>query len=352
MAHDIQLATVEEVTVTKTLTGDTTLYQSGTFDVTVTCATVSQTFPFTPGVTMSGQMFVPQGELCTVSEHTGNAVVNGTSRKTIEPYLFVVGSGGQLVSVENELLAGAVSLAPLSVRKEVTGVMAGHDPTSVFEIDVQCPGVSPITFYLLNGQSGVTDVVAGSTCTITESNMPSALGSYQYAANLIPSQMDVPAAGRNARVVNEVLASSVTLQAVTFGISVVDVLAGPSGYVPGSILNTTLVCGGVTYNIPMAEGDQVILSIPVGAQCTSASAGALPPLNFGYYFSGPVMTPSVPFAVSPGLTVAIQYTVNRSASGPMPIPALDARALLLLMGLLSGLAFWQRQRRSSVRKQG
>jgi hypothetical protein len=353
--HSIKPVGTELVTVTKTLAGNPSLYVSGRFDVTLTCTkagspTVTEPFEFTPGGTMTDSVWVDVGYTCEVSESTTNAVINGTSRRTIVPYRFTVEDGGQTVSVENELLAGNPSMAPLVVNKKVTGATAAHNPANVFGITVQCPGTSTSTkpFNLRGGQSGMTDVVIGDTCAIAEPVIPAAIGSYVYAPSIIPSSVTVLTGGRSVDVINNLVLGPI--ETITFIQSAV-VDASGSGYVAGSILTTIINCGtGGVYTLPLAEGEQATVAVPRGSSCT-ASRGAMPTLNSGFYFDSPVTMPlNFLSAVNSSGNVYILYGIKKQNNEPpKPIPALDPKALLLLMGLLSGVVFWRSRQRQPDR---
>jgi hypothetical protein len=227
------------------------------------------------------------------------------------------------------------------VTKEVTGIVAGHNPANVFGITVQCPGTSSSTkaFNLLNGQSGVTDVLVGDTCTIDEPTVPTAIIPHQYAP-MYPSKVTVPAGGRAEKVINEVVSGAITMSKVTFVQATVTDIAG-SGYVPGSYLRTIFNWFKATGSLPvmtMREGDEWTITIEDGTQFTSAAAGTLPPLNAGFRFSGPTTTPPLPYTVPGSGPIMIHYAILRN-TGTQPIPTLDPKALLLLIGLLSGAVF-------------
>jgi hypothetical protein len=89
----------------------------------------------------------------------------------------------------------------------------------------------------------------------------------------------------------------------------------------------------------MMEGDEWTITIANGTQFTTAAAGTLPPLNAGFYFVGPTTTPPLPYTVSGNGTIMIHYAILKRNADAQPIPTLDPRALLLLIGLLSGAVF-------------
>jgi hypothetical protein len=360
--HDLEKAGTAQVDITKTVTGDLSVYQSGTFKVTLACgAAFNGDFTFTQaGGTQTA--WVPEGATCTVTEDTSGAVLNnGTSRRTIFPSGFTVGTAKVDVSVENELLNGPVPLAPLTVSKEVTEAQsgfkaAGHDPATAFGIEVDS-SLSTKTLSLLDGQSGMTEVMVGDTVDVSEPVIPSTMNTfvYIYWSSVNPSKlMNIPSSGRSSKVTNQVRLTTDTPVLVTFSQTAVNDVPG-SGYVSGSILNTTVTCGGVSYPLPLAEGEKSRISLLAGTTCTSAVRGMLPTLNGGYSFTGPTTDPALPYTVSANSAIAITYGILK-ASPPsnLPIPALDPRALLLLIGLLSGAVFWRsrRQRQEPTGKKG
>jgi hypothetical protein len=349
VGHWLQRIGSGPVAITKTMTGNTGLYAGGTFNVALACSDgTHQTFTFAPTGT-SAPVMVAVGAMCTVTEDVSHALLSGgTSRRTINPSKFIVeDTGGVTVSVENELLDGPVSLAPLEVAKQVTGDMAGNDPASVFGITAACPATSSSikTFNLMNGWSGMTDALIGDTCTIAEPVVPPALSGYQYSPGIIPSLVSIPAGGRNAVVQNNLGGAGPTVTIVlTQGATV-----NPpgSGYVAG-VLETTLTCtlGGVStaYSLKLQEGDTATLNVAQGASCAAARGTTLPMLNGGFTYSAPnISTGSWPYVAGQSGSASVWYII--SAPPPVanvPIPALDPKALLLLIGLLlAGAMFWQ-----------
>jgi len=349
VTHWLQRIGDAPVTVVKTLTGNTALYTSGTFDVTLVCTSgFSETFHFAP--TGTETRMVPIGDTCTITVDTVNAVLSGgTPRRIVAPNQFMVGDNGQTVNVETELLDAPIPRAPLYVTKAVTGTAAditnGHDPAAVFGITVSCPGTSSTvkTLNLENGQSGMADAMVGDVCTVSEPTVPTAKFGYQYELkSIIPSSLSISTAGRSAEVVN--LIRPIGTASVRFTFTQATVTDAPgSGYVPG-ILNTTVNCGaGGVFSLPLAEGEQATVAVPSGTVCTSATMGAMPPLTSGFHYSGPTMTPPLPYTARQGDNVDIRYVISPPAPPQenLPIPALDPKALLLLIGLLAGAMFWQ-----------
>jgi hypothetical protein len=101
----------------------------------------------------------------------------------------------------------------------------------------------------------------------------------------------------------------------------------------------------------MMEGDEWTVTIANGTLFTSVAASALPPLNPGFYFSGPTTSPSLPYTVSGAEIIMIHYSILKKDADVRPIPTLDPKVLLLLIGLLSGAVLWRsRQRPSSSSK--
>ncbi|MCL2308486.1 MAG: DUF5979 domain-containing protein, partial [Proteobacteria bacterium] len=352
VTHSLQRESEELVQIFKTLTGDATLYQSGTFNVTLTCTDgTNMTFLFVPPLPKTENVMVSRGAQCTVTEDTSNVVLSsGTPRRIIAPYLFTVPAGGQTVIVETELLLDpSLMMAGLTVTKQITGLLAGHRPAAVFGITVSCPGTSSAlkTLNLLGGQSAWVDAEIGDTCVIEEPTVPDALNwQYKYAPTTTQSLL-ILAGGRSATVINEVILVSTGTVTFTFAQATVTDIAG-SGYVSG-LLNTTVNCGaGRVYSLSLAEGDTKTVTVPTGTRCTAASAGALPPLNSGFRYNGPTTNPALPFTVplptSANGIVTINYGIQKIDAN-LPIPTLDLKALLLLIGLLTGFVFWQSRRR-------
>jgi len=106
----------------------------------------------------------------------------------------------------------------------------------------------------------------------------------------------------------------------------------------------------------MMEGDTVTVTMPATVTLESAAATTLPKLNAGYVFDGPTTTPSLPQNAgdNDGHTITILYGIKPLQSlGPTkPIPTLDLRGLLLLIGMLSGLALWWSRRRPAGPRHG
>jgi len=345
VTHWLQKEGSVPVTITKTITGKTSYYAGGHFDVTVTCGGASQTVEFAPDGTKT--VMVTESALCTVTESLANADLGaGTSRRTIVPNKFTATSGGQNVSVENELIDD-VPLAPLEVAKVVTGELSKHDPANVFHITVACESLMPKQFDLQGGQSGVTDAVVGKTCEIAEPTVPTLTAPYKYQTSIIPSQVTILAIGRSAQVINDVTDKDV---------STISFIQGPtkdlqgSGYVAGQVLHTTLDCGTYTYDLALAEGEPADLSIINGSSCMGTK-GMLPMLNASYSFSDPKVSGGWPYVVTHDDNLTLWYEILGGPQRPnVPIPTLDAKALMLLISLLAGLALWQsRQRRRAER---
>ncbi|MCL2308925.1 MAG: DUF5979 domain-containing protein, partial [Proteobacteria bacterium] len=342
-----------EITVIKTLTGNNALYVTGHFDVTVTCmaaghAPISQTYQFAPTGT-SVPMMAPVGATCTVTEDVSNATLNnGTSRRTIVPSAFKVENTNPLtVSVENELLDGSVSLAALKVTKQVTDAFGGHNPANVFNITVTCPGTGATpttkTLNLKGGQSGTVDAAAGDVCDVEEADVPANIYPYMYMQTKSQT-LSIPVGGREATVTNRVMVEAETADITFIQITVADTPG--SGYAPG-YLNTRVDCGadGV-FDLSLVEGETRTEAVRVGAVCT-ATRGALPPLNAGFAYEGPTVTGGWPYTVTHGDEITIGYRILPPLPPPannVPIPTLDPKGLLLLIGLLGGAMFWQRKR--------
>jgi len=340
---------LETIAITKTLTGNTSLYAGGHFDVTVTCDDgTHEAVQFAPTGTQT--VSATAGAKCTVTESTAGANLSGgTSRRTIVPSKFTVPVGGQSVSVENELLDGSVRLAPLEVAKVVTGDLSKHNPANVFHITVACATLADKQFNLLGGQSGVTDAVVGSTCAIAEPTVPTLTAPYAYLPSIIPSSVAITASGRSAQVVNEVVDGTVAPAMITFTQGPTQDVTG-SGYV-AAVLHTTLTCGTHTFDLALAEGDRAIVALPIGSSCTGTK-GMLPTLNAGYSFSDPKVSGNWPYSVTHDDSLTLWYVILPPSPQPtsVPIPTLDEKALMLLIGLLAGLALWQgRQRRRAER---
>ncbi|MDR2710489.1 MAG: DUF5979 domain-containing protein [Burkholderiales bacterium] len=335
------------VIVTKTLMDPNGLYVSGNFDVTLTCGAESEVLHFAP--TGSDTVWMPTNVQCTVSENTSGANISGgTSRKTIFPTQFVMSdadiANGVSVSVENELLPGSVPLAPLTVSKTVIdtygSAMSGHDPMTLFDI-VATSSLSPKTLQLRGGWVGTTDMLVSDTVIISETPPGTLTWPYAYSPTINPSKIaSMQSTGRTVGVTNEV--TTFPSPVVTFVQGVVTDMAG-SGYTIGSILTTNVTCGTQTYSLPLAEGDESQASIASGTTCGSAVAGTLPALNSSFYFVGPTTNPSLPYTVNAAGTIIINYAIAKRNANE-PIPTLDPKALLMLIGLLTGLAFWQRKR--------
>jgi len=364
--HDLEAAGTVAVTIDSSLTGDSSLYQNGDIEVTITCGTppneTSQTVTLPPNGNQV--VWVPQGEVCTVVEDiSAVAVNNGTTRRTIVPSRFktpTTPGGAITVGVENEILQGPVSLADLTVDKIVTeqaaGYMAasGYDAaTTMFSITVQSTSQAAKTQQILGNQSFLVDFPVGDAVDITEAaaSLPALNFGYMYAPTISPSHIaSMSAAARTAYVTNMIAVTGTTYQ-VTFGQAAVNNTAG-SGYVSGSgvPLETTVTCGNIGYFLPLAEGDTTTATVPGGAACTTAVANTLPPLNSGYYWNGPTTNPTFsagsPFVVSANGTITIAYGagLRNPPSNNEPIPTLDPKALLLLIGLLTGVAFWRSRR--------
>jgi hypothetical protein len=348
--HNLERDVDEEIIINKTLTGDLTLYLGGPFNVMVVCSGgVSKDFSFTfaPGETAkSDTMMAPRGSSCTVTENTDSVILaDGTPRRIIAPYMFTVPVGGQTVAVETELLRGPVPRGQLYVTKTVTGdptaVAAGHNPATVFEIKVTCPDTSPPVklFSLRDGQSGMADAKIGDTCTISEPTVPMAKFGYEYYQT--KEQTATMLAGEVHRTVFNRIDTIGPKAEITFTQATVTDTAG-SGYVSG-FLNTTVNCGaGQVFNLSLAEGNKRVEVVKSGTVCSSATAGALPSLNSGFRYEGPTTTPPLPYTVNQNGTVTIHYGIRKIDS--VPIPTLDSKALLLLIGLLSGLMLWRQSR--------
>jgi hypothetical protein len=185
VTHVIRETSARTLTVTKAVEGSG--YLGGTFDITVTCAGKATLLQLADNGMDTVEAHV--GDSCTVTEAVPAGVIDTgyTNRATVSPSSFTV-ADDMTVAVTNTVTMGDITTAMLTVTKTVTG--EGHDPLASFDITVTCDGVLS-TLNLKAGQSGTAEGEIGTTCAIAEPNLPAAANGYNYAANIVPSSIEL-----------------------------------------------------------------------------------------------------------------------------------------------------------------
>lgn len=353
-----------------TLKGETSLYTADypNFNFSLSCtgsvstsATGAFAVPVADGYAeQSFTTDVLEGSECTITDNSAFAITgttiaatfaNGTTRAIYDP----TGNAGiNTFEVEYHIRSGVHQTAQLTVKKEITGTLAGHDPALDFAIDVVCTDASSAasvntTVSLYGGASTTVTAFTGDQCAISEPSPPTPNAGYEYVASVVPSRIDEITFDRTVTVTNQVVADTVDATTVTVTIAPTTGETTASGYIPGRNLfpNITLTCsdGGTTVTeiFTMAEREQATLSfagLSVGYQCTLTGATTTTPsLNSGYGVRGATVTGG-------GASFDAGHEIYRHQQPvAAPIPTLDTRALFLLIGLMFGAMLWQLRRR-------
>ncbi|MDR2174238.1 MAG: DUF5979 domain-containing protein, partial [Burkholderiales bacterium] len=337
---------------------------NGRFNITVTCDGTSYPLQLADGESNTlSPIQVPVNADCTVEETIPVDVINAnfTNIAAISPLGFIA-THDQEVLVINRIESGTATKATVKVTKVVSGdpadILAGHDPNAVFYITVAC-GSDPsslrqVYLELKASQSGTVEGEVGDMCVIDEPVYTPARPGYQYEWGIWPMETRLRLAGEvvNVTVDNKVVPHdprgfyAVTLKNEVSG-------PDPNAYDPTGRFVLRLDCGQhYTWTTgPMRAGDKAGYSIPAGLTCT-ADVISKPTPNSGYEWRGESYSLQKTF-VTRGMDeeeVVTHALALRRSGGDVPIPTLDPKALLLLIGLLSGFVF--RQGRQLRGKQG
>jgi hypothetical protein len=361
--------TYREIIVTKevndvTGTGyNATGVSSGRFNITVTCD--GTPYPLQLADSESNALNpiqVPVNAVCTVEETVPADVINAnhTNIAAISPSGFTA-TYDQEVLVTNRIEQGTVAKAMVRATKVLSGdpadILAGHDPETVFYIAVSCgPNAFSMTqtdLGLKAGESGTVEGEVGDICVIDEPVYTPARPGYQYVWSIWPMETRLRFAGEVVEVTvdNKVIPHdprgfyALTLKNEVSG-------PNPNAYDPTGWFVLSLNCGPgyIWPSRQMHVGDKAGYSIPVGLTCTT-DVISKPSPNSGYEWRGETYSLQKTFVTRDAdedgvVTHNLQQRNNTAA----PIPTLDPKALLLLIGLLTGFAFWQsRNQRSGVR---
>ncbi|MDR1530263.1 MAG: DUF5979 domain-containing protein, partial [Burkholderiales bacterium] len=378
-AHVIDLADAEEITVEVTLTGETYLYTTGSnFSFNVTCGAIpnvpvtitgvsSYTVPLRQTITTTR---IPRGLSCTIAEAVpftvagatiAPAFVNGLTRVVADP---TSNANANTFEVEYYIRAGTHDTAALTVEKKVTGNMSGHDASNEFEIGISCvdqssaPSVNTTVKLYGNGGTARVTAFVGDECAISENTLPNALAGYKYARNIVPSLIDEITLDRTITVTNEVIDSAENALVLRVRNTVTGVKTTDANYIQGRNLFDGIVLSCAGGNAPQtfnaAENEEATLSL-VGivtpfAMCELAGVtDTVPPVSNAYRvtptgFNG--------LANSSDMLTVTHDIVLKGGSSPtnigVPIPTLDVKGLILLIGLMLGAVLWQIRRRRQV----
>ncbi|MDR2709731.1 MAG: hypothetical protein LBB65_00020, partial [Burkholderiales bacterium] len=319
MANITLLAgTTRVITVAKSVTG-AGYVDGGKFDITVACGNAASTIlHLANGET--GYAAANMNDVCRITEADPTSDVigeNNSNAVVISPSEFGV-TGDARVAVTNRIVAGMINKAMLTVTKNVNTsfVMGmGHDPATVFPINIDCNTLPLATLNLLDGQSGVVEAEIGETCMVSE-DVPAALAGHEYAASVAPSNLIVHGTTAIA-VENVVVADTVNLHTVTITNRVGGQIVG-SGYSVGSgVFTVTLNCsGGYNWTSTMVEGDTATYSVPDNVSCSLSEIeppGSLPVLNSGYVWNGhTVSLPGDTFAVIGDVDATVTHNIELS----------------------------------------
>jgi hypothetical protein len=340
------------ITVTKEVDDQAGDYVDGEFEITVTCNNVIvDTLYLADGD--SDTLMVQKGDICTVTEAEPGASVIGndnTNFAAISPSEFTV-NGNQEVLVTNRIESGTVAKATVNATKVLSGdpadIAAGHDPDTVFYILVACgptpASLRPIFLELKAGESGTVEGEVGDICVIDEPVYTPARPGYQYVWGIWPMETSLHFAGEIVEVTvdNKVIPYDPRgFHAVTLRNEV----SGSTAYDPAGRFVLTLNCGPYyTWTTgPMRVGDKAGYSVPDGISCET-SVVSRPNPSSGYAWRGETYSLGKTFVTK---NVDEDGVVTHSLQRrdiDAPIPTLDPKALLLLIGLLTVLMFWQRR---------
>jgi|GEM_PF-3694107 Uncharacterized conserved protein len=363
------LGDMRDVSVQVTLTGNSTLYTSGAnFEFALTCTgqgasnttvTVTGANPYMGPLTGTSTVQVPEGATCIISENPAFAIsgatvapafINGTSRLVQDP----TGNADiNTFEVEYYIRAGSYTTAQLTVEKVITGTTAQHVAANEFEIGIACTDQSSnptvdTTVKLYGGASTTVTAFTGDECAISEPTLPNANTGYKYAPSIVPSLINPITLNRTITVTNEVIDS--TTDAMT--LIVENTVTGEktaSGYVQGRNLfnGITLRCeGSITQTFVMAEAEEATLSFPGTsgpANCTLTGVTNTNPVLNAAYAVNPTGYSNI---AASNQTLTVEHNIYlRQQPVAAPIPTLDVKALILLIGLMFTTMLWQLRRR-------
>ncbi|MCL2307900.1 MAG: IPTL-CTERM sorting domain-containing protein, partial [Proteobacteria bacterium] len=328
---------------------------SGRFNITVTCGGVPHLLQLADGEdNAASPIQVSVNAHCTVVEAVPADVINAgyTNFAAISPSNFIA-AGDQEVLVTNRIEGGAPAKAMIEVTKFVTGELNAHDPEEPFIITVAC-GNDPLNMRiehleLKGGQSGTVEGVVGERCVIDEAYIPPTRdpANYQYVWAIWPMETTLRAGEIiEVTVDNKVVPldprgfNTVTLRNEVSG-------SNPTAFDPNGRFVLELNCGAhyTWMTGPMRVGETAGYSVPDGISCTASVVSRPNPIS-GYRWSGETYSLGKTFTTRARGTddnEIVTHSLQRMDAN-VPIPTLDPKALLLLIGLLSGFAFWQQRR--------
>ncbi|MDR0249709.1 MAG: hypothetical protein LBI35_00080 [Burkholderiales bacterium] len=359
MTADITLTDAgnRKVTVTKTVMGGAA---SGTFTVRVACSPASaQPTSLSLAHGEQDHVAVQDGSTCAVTEdNPGESVigVGNSNLAAISPSSFAMDGEDLTVKITNRIETGrTITKATVKVTKVVSGdpadKAAGHDPNALFDISVLCgdPLVSmrQVDIELKEGQSATVEGEAGDVCVIDEAYTPTLDPvNYQYVWGIWPMEMTL-------RTVDEVVEVTVDNKVIPYdprgfyAVTLKNEVTGPNpiAYDPAGRFVLKLDCGQhYTWTTgPMRVGDKAGYSVPNGISCET-SVVSRPNPNSSYVWRGETYSLGKTF-ITRDMNEDGTVTHNLQRDDvDTPIPALDLKALLMLIGLLSGWVFWQRKR--------
>ncbi len=325
-------AAMQDITVQKTVTGDTAGYVGGTtFPITITCTppsgnSSSTTVNLADGGVDGSTVKAPTGSVCTVDETIppGAAAAGYTwNTPAINPKTFTVPDGGATVNVTNQIVARN---QPVTITKNLSAAAPAYD-NAPFQIHIDCGPGRTSTLNLLAGQSDTYYAPTGSTCTVSET-LPAAPGGYSYAAaQIVPDSFTLPNGGQTVAVTN-------TLNADPQTITVTKTVAGATAGYDGAPFSMTLSCGGTPTPFTLADGASQSFSVPTGTTCRVAES--TPGAPAGYSYATPQVQPIGDFAVAPGVNhVSVTNTLS-AANQPITIRNVVTGAM---SGYVSGTTF-------------
>jgi hypothetical protein len=347
--HRLLPEEMRTITVKKSVTGGSA---NGAFTIQVTCGAETTTLSLADGEEDSVQ--ARDGTECAVTEDDPAESIIGIGNSNtalIVPSKFVVGKD-QTVEVINRIETGVtIDKAMLTVTKIVTGEPEGHVEGTLFDIEVNCVTTTPASFKLEDGQSASVEGEVGQPCVTDELTLPAAAEGYYYAPSIVPwSIPQLLVTGANVTVENMVFPDTVQTHPVTVTNALFGNRAALADQTTHPQFTVTLNCeGGYVWTSTMIEGAFAKYSVPSDANC-SLTTSVRPALRDTHYWDvNKPSDPVSPFFVSAPVDAIAVHEIKERAVPGIPIPALDLRALLLLMGLLTGLVFWQSRQRPPSR---
>ncbi|WP_028605248.1 DUF5979 domain-containing protein [Ottowia thiooxydans] len=299
---------------------------------------------------------------CTVTgliESTGSFSNTATANATS-------GSGRtgryDTVAINNDSIVnyGIVPPATVSVTKTLSGAVEGHVAGSTFPVTVSCTvtptagGNAATVSQTVNLLPTVTQVIPippttgqqTAACTVTEGATPATVSAgFAYGTPVItPATFDSPPGGSAAPPITVNNPLALVMGSLTVTPTVTGLVQGYGGQTFGVSVNCT--GPGVT-GFPqvfdlVADASQMV-PVPLAAICTVTETQ--PPANAGFVFQAPIFTSAATVTITGEDAVSIVNNLVAASASPVPVPSLDAKALVSLMLMMAIAGLWVGRRR-------